>query len=348
MNKPSPVFDIYQRDDLAFPKSLPQFQKLFPDDAACAAYLEQTRWEGGFSCPHCGVVAEPFRFANKPGVLRCRSCRRDTALTAGTVMERTRMPLSVWFWAAYLMSSHTAGMSALQFQRQLGIKRYETAFQIMHKLRAGMVRHDADQIGKPGSTEHVEVDEVWIGGPHHQTLVLAAVEVRQRQAKPDAKGKVRRGGRYAGRLRIQVIPDRQGETLCDFVEDAVLPGTMVITDGWRGYADLTNRGYDHLVAVENHDPQVTEDYLPISHLVFSNLKSWLLGCHHGVSPQHLQAYLNEYTFRFNRRFQPFNAFRSLLGIGSDMEAPTYHELYSGEWQHSTMTGGSGTVAGLEC
>jgi transposase-like protein len=246
------------------------------------------------------------------------------------------------------MSTHTAGMSALQFQRQLGIKRYETAFQIMHKLRAGMVRSDADQIGKPGTKEHVEVDEVWVGGPHNQTLVLAAVEVRQRQSKPDAKGKVRRGGRYAGRLRIQVIPDRQGETLCDFVEDAVLPGTMVVTDGWRGYADLPNRGYEHLAAVENGDTAVTEEFLPIVHLVFSNLKSWLLGCHHGVSPQHLQAYLNEYTFRFNRRFQPFNAFRSLLGIGSDMEAPTYRELYSGEWHHSTMTGGPGSAAVLEC
>jgi len=135
--------DVFLHSELAFPKSLPQFQKLFPDDAACATYLERIRWENGFVCPGCGEAGEPFRFAARPGVLRCRKCRRDAALTANTVMERTHTPLNVWFWAAYLVASHTAGMSATQFQRQLGLKRYETAFQILHKLRAGMVRPDA-------------------------------------------------------------------------------------------------------------------------------------------------------------------------------------------------------------
>src|SRR3990167_4240028 len=119
--------DILQHADLPFPQSLPEFQRLFPDDAAGAAYLEKTRWEGGFSCPRCGETGEPFRFSARPGVLRCRACRSDIALTAGTIMERTHTPLSVWFWAAYLVSSHTAGMSATQFQRQLGLSRYETA-----------------------------------------------------------------------------------------------------------------------------------------------------------------------------------------------------------------------------
>jgi hypothetical protein len=126
--------DIFLHADLPLPKSLPQFQRLFPDDAACATYLERIRWEHGFVCA-CGKVGEPFRFANRPGVLRCRGCQRDTALTAGTVMERTHTPLNVWFWGAYLVASHTAGMSATQFQRQLGLKRYETAFRILHKLR---------------------------------------------------------------------------------------------------------------------------------------------------------------------------------------------------------------------
>ena len=102
--------DVLQRDDLPFSKSLPQFQRLFPDDAACATYLERIRWAGGFTCPHCNEEAEPFRFAARPGVLRCRKCRKDTALTAGTVMERTHTPLSTWFWAAYLVASHTAGI----------------------------------------------------------------------------------------------------------------------------------------------------------------------------------------------------------------------------------------------
>ena len=139
--------DILLHASLPFPTSLPVFQRMFPDDAACADYLEKIRWERGFACPHCGKRREPFRFANRPHVLRCRKCKSDIALTAGTVMQGTHMPLSVWFWGAYLVASHTAGMSATQFQRQLGLSRYETAFQILHKLRAGMVRPDRDQIG---------------------------------------------------------------------------------------------------------------------------------------------------------------------------------------------------------
>ncbi len=155
--------DVLQSDDLSFPQSLPEFQRLFPNDAACAAYLEKARWGDGFVCPHCHAAREPFRFANRPGVLRCRKCRRDTGLTVGTVMERTHTPLSMWFWAAYLVASQTPGMSATQFQRQVGLSRYETAFGILHKLRASMVHPDQDRIGGR-SGEHVEVDETYVGG----------------------------------------------------------------------------------------------------------------------------------------------------------------------------------------
>lgn len=121
--------------DLPFPRSLPECQKRFPTDAACAAYLEAAKWREGFVCIHCGTAGDPFRFDARPGVLRCRKCRKDNRLTAGTVMEGTHTPLSVWFWAAYLVTSLSPGMSAVQFQRQLGLSRYETAFQILHKLR---------------------------------------------------------------------------------------------------------------------------------------------------------------------------------------------------------------------
>lgn len=146
------------------------------------------------------------------------------------------------------------------------------------------------------------------------------------------------GGRYAGRIRIEVVPDRTAKSLTSFVQSAVLPGTMVVSDAAPSYARLEKLGYEHLPVVEAGDPAVAEEYLPIVHLIFSNLKSWLRGCHHGVSPQHLQAYLNEFAFRFNRRFYPFNAFRSLLGIGGDTAAPTYASLYSGEWKHATVSG----------
>ncbi len=155
--------EFYSARGWEIPHSLPEFQRLFPDDAACAAYLEKARWGDGFACPHCGTAGEPFHFENRPGVLRCRKCRQNTGLTVGTVMERSHTPLNVWFWAAYLLASQTPGMSAVQFQRQLGLSRYETAFQILHKLRSGMVRPNQDRIGGQPKN-HVEVDETWVGG----------------------------------------------------------------------------------------------------------------------------------------------------------------------------------------
>ena len=336
--------DVFDRNKLPFPKSLPEFQRLFPGDGACAAWLEMARWPDGFTCPRCSAVGDPFRLASRPGVLTCRSCRRQTGLMVGTAMERSHVPLSVWFWAAYLIASQTTGMSAVQLQRQLGLTRYETAFGLLHKLRAAMVRPDQDRIGEQ-SGQHVEVDETWIGGRtrgegrgiHHKTLVVAAVEVRHRE--PGTAQDHRRNGRYAGRVRLAVGADRSAAALGGFVKSAVEPGALVITDDWSGYSGLQSSGYDHHAIAQCGDPEVSEEFLPIVHLVFSNLKAWLNGIHHGVSPKHLQAYLNEFTFRFNRRFYPFNAFRSLLGIASDIEAPTFAELYSGQWDHNTISSG---------
>jgi hypothetical protein len=229
--------NVHRSGDLAFPKSLPDFQRLFPDDAACAAYLERARWGDSFVCPFCAVCAEPFRIATRPGILECRTCRRQTGLMAGTVMERSHTPLNIWFWAAYLVVSHTPGISAVQFQRQLGLSRYETAFGSLHKLRAGMVRPNQNRIGgKPD--EHVETDETYVGGRtrgegrgvHHKVLIACAVEVRHR--KPGTAQDKRRDGCYAGRVRLAVAPDRTAESLCGFVESAVTPGTLVVTDDW--------------------------------------------------------------------------------------------------------------------
>ena len=202
------AMDVLNRADLPFPESLPEFQRLFPDDTACAAYLEKARWGEGFACPNCGVVGEPFRIATRPGVLTCRACRRQTGLTVGTVMERSHTPLSVWFWAAYLVASQTPGMSAVQFQRQLGLTRYETAFGILHKLRAGMVRPDQDRIGGKADG-HVEVDEAYVGGKtrgegrgvHHKTLVVAAVESAIGSRAPH-----RTNGKMAATLVVSASP----------------------------------------------------------------------------------------------------------------------------------------------
>ena len=171
-------------------------------------------------------------------------------------MERSHTPLNVWFWAAYLVASQTPGMSAVQFQRQLGLSRYETAFQILHKLRSGMVRPNQDRIGGQPKN-HVEVDETWVGGRtrgegrgvHHKVPVSCAIEVRHR--KPGTKLDNRKDGRYAGRVRLAVVLDRSAGSLCGFVESTVAPGSLIVTDDWSGYAGLGKRGYELSTAEQN-------------------------------------------------------------------------------------------------
>jgi hypothetical protein len=249
-------------------------------------------------------------------------------------MQSSHTLLSTWFWGAYLMTTQTPGQSAVQFQRQLGLSRYETAFQLLHKLRTATVRPDRDTIG----TDHpVEVDETLVGGRthgsgrgvHHKTLVVGAVEVRTRE--PDEKH--HRRSVYAGRLRLSVVQDRKPETLTSFVEENITNGATVRTDGWHGYDELEKSlGYLHEAVVMAGDPELAEKHLPMIHLIFSNLKTWLEGTHHGrIEPKHLQSYLNEFVFRFNRRFYPMNSFNSILGISSRTVPQTYEQLYSMEW-----------------
>jgi len=334
-------------DARGFPTSLPEFQRVFPNDSACADYLEKLRWPDGFACTKCGTMGEPYRFSErKSTVLRCRSCQANVSLTAGTTMQSTHTPLSTWFWGAYLVTTQTPGQSALQFQRQLGLTRYETAYMILQKLRAGMVRPDRDTIGG----EHpVEVDETLVGGRtrgegrgvHHKTLVIGAVEVRTRKPKEDrsAEGnEAHKGGKptkrqtYAGRLRMAVVPDRSGESLTGFIGRNIVKGTLIRTDGWQGYDGVFDMGYSHHPVVMD-TPEKNDEHLPISHLIFSNFKTWLLGTHHAVSEKHLPAYINEYVFRFNRRFYPMTAFNSVLGLAAHATPPTYAEIYSDEWEH---------------
>lgn len=320
------------------PRSLLEFQRAFPDEAACADYMERVRWPDGFVCPYCDTQRAPYRFAARPEVLRCRACERDTSLTAGTIMHRSKVELQVWFWAAYLVSTQTPGMSALQFQRQLGLSRYETAFQLLHKLRAGMVRPDKDKIG---GEYPVEVDESFVGGRTKgkgrgntdAPLVIAAVEVRYRESP--RKG---RRMKYAGRLRLRHIVSRERAELEPFVRDSIERGTEVRTDGWQGYDNLPRMGYEHDALVLHGQHDRIEEHLPLIHIVFSNLKTWLRGTHHGVSAQHLQAYLNEYVFRFNRRFYPMTSFASVLGIGTVRSGPTYRGLYDGDYAHPNPDG----------
>jgi len=285
-------------------------------------YLERVRWHGTFECQHCHEKGEPYRFAGRPGVLRCRKCKRDTSLMRGTVMQDTHSPLTTWFWGAYLVSTMTPGISAVQFQRQLGLTRYETAFQILHKLRAGMVRQVATgsaAISRAGITSRLtkRTSAARYMAKDRVRKIKRLCVPPSRFAPARLRKAISRCAGVAATLADcgwKLLPNRGAKALCDFVERAVEPGAMVITDAWRAYNGLTALGYDHLPVVEGGTPQVAEEFLPIVHLVFSNLKAWLQGTHHGrVEPKHLQTYLNEFTFRFNRRFYPFNAFRFAFG-----------------------------------
>ena len=300
-----------------YPRSLHEFRKLFADEAACRRYLARSRWPEGFRCPRCqhGEALElPARL-----LWRCRRCGYDTSVTAGTVLHRTRVPLTQWFWAAYLVSTQTPGFSALQLQRQLGLRRYETAWAMLHKLRRAMVRPDKELL-----KDRVEVDETYIGGPEaglrggrqvvDKVIVAGAVEVR---------------GRASGRVRLKVVTDVSARSLIRFVTDNVTAGAMVLTDGWGAYSSLPQVGYRHRPRTQG-DPRSAAKMLPRIHRVFGNLKTWLRGTHHGVGPAHLQAYLDEYTFRFNRRRTPMAAFQTLLGLGSQHQPTTYHQLYGVE------------------
>jgi len=329
--------DIEARDPLAEqqgPRSLPEFQRLFGTDDACADYLHSIRWPEGFVCPRCGCRTG-YALVGR-GVTECRN-GHQISLTAGTGMHRSKLPLTLWFHAAYLVSTLTPGISALQFQKQLGISRYETAFQLLHKLRAALVAPDREPLHG-----EVEVDEGFIGGPEEgrpgrgaetKSLVVFGVEII-RYAVPDPEHPSDPNARVekmrAGRVRMNVIPDASAETLMPWCERNIKPGSLVITDGWPAYNGLVKLGYVHQRILQSAKGKKTGAYLPMVHLIVSNLKRWLLGTHKGaVLPCHLPAYLNEFTFRFNRRFWRGPAFHRALGLIIHAEKwPEYDALYS--------------------
>lgn len=295
-----------------FPRTLADFQRRFSSEEACRQYLADSRWPDGYICPHCGH--KRAYLIKSRTVYECAGCGRQTHLTAGTVMHGTHIPLPQWFWATRLLTTLTPGISALQLQRQLGLGSYRTAWTLCHKLRAGMVRTGRDKLSGT-----VEVDEAYVGGPEHgksgrgaagKTAVVGAVEDR---------------GTSAGRVRLQVIPNCSTDSLIPFVEANVEHGSVVKTDGWESYGPLDPKHYRHRPKVQGGGENAAR-WLPHIHRVFSNLKTWLKGTHHGVDPKHLQAYLNEFVFRYNRRRTPMAAFQTILGIGSHVRAPTYKGL----------------------
>ena len=279
-------------DDL--PKDLPSFIGRFGTDAQCRDYLFHARWPDGFRCAGCDH-ADAYALRTKI-VYECVACRKQHSLLAGTIFEQTKTGLAKWFLAIYLVTSSKGGIAATELQRQMGFGSYQTAWTWLHKIRRAMVRPDRKPL-----TERVEADETHVGGPKPgkrgrgaagKTLVAGAVEA--------GRGKAR--GRRLGRLRLAMLPDASATSLEGFLAAQVAKPAAVATDGWSGYGGLPAKGYDHEPISLSASWGDAALRLPAIHLVFSLAKRWLLGTHHGaVSTKHLQAYLDEYVFRFNRR-----------------------------------------------
>jgi transposase-like protein len=302
-----------------FPKTLREFQSMFATEEACQEYLAECRWPDGFICPRCGNRSS-YEIV-KARRWQCTRCRYQVSLTVGTILHNTKTPLTSWFWAAYLMTTDKRGVSALLLQRQLGLRRYETAWMMLHKLRHAMVN-----LAREPLSGEVEVDDTWIGGV--QAGLRGSRQLRGRKAAL-ALVAVEKRGRATGRARMAVIQDFRGETLLRFLRQNVTPGSLVYTDGLKSFTGLEEAGFRH---VPRSQPSRTDlqkgakSVVPLADRAIGNLKQWLLGTHHGVGRGQLQAYLDEFVFRHNRRKQPMAAFQTLLGLGTGHRSTTYKEM----------------------
>lgn len=272
-----------------YPGTWHEFLTWFPDEGACMAYLERLRWKDGFVCPKC-QSRQAWRIGS--GHWMCAGCGRKTSVTAGTIFEKTRTPLRTWFAAIWYVTNQKQGVSALGLQRVLGFGSYETAWAWLHKLRRAMVRPGRDRL-----CGEVEIDETYVGGEEEgaigrftasKSIVVIAVE--------------RQGGRAPGRVRMARVANVSQAELTPFVRNVVEPGSAVITDAWGGYNRVSAHGYRHQILNISASGDPAHVRMPTVHTAAGLLKRWLLGTHQGaVAPWHLDYYLDEFTFRFNRR-----------------------------------------------
>jgi len=271
-----------------YPRDLLELEARFSTERTCREYLFRLRWPDGFRCPRCGGRKS---WAKSEVLLQCAACDYQGSVTAGTIFQDTRMPLTLWFRAAWWVTSQKNGASAMGLQRVLGLKSYKTAWTWLHKLRRAMVRPGRDRL-----TGRIEVDEAYVGG------LEEGVRGRQTDAKALIVVAAQEDGPGIGRIRMRHIPDASAESLMPFVQDSVEPGSVVHTDGWPGYDPLARLGYDHEVTFLKGKEKTPSELMPRVHRVISLLKRWLMGTHQGaVSLEHLGYYLDEFTFRFNRR-----------------------------------------------
>lgn len=273
-----------------YPGTFQEFDKWFSSENACLDYIAKLRWPKGFICPSCGINTDKPSLMER-GLFLCRKCKRQTSITAGTLFHGSHKPLRTWFLAMWFVTSQKHGASALGLQRVLGLGSYNTAWNWLHKLRRAMVRRGRDQLSGA-----IEVDETYVGGigtkvrgrgAKRKTIVAIAAEVR---------------GRGPGRIRMAKVPDLSAPSLRGFVRDNVQKGAQLRTDAWSGYNGIEVMGYKHIVINISDSGDPAHVVLPRVHRVASLLDRWWLGIHQGaIRPSHLDYYLDEFTFRFNRR-----------------------------------------------
>ena len=313
MNLPQNTQRLVPGED--YPPSYGDLLAWFPDDEACLDYLDWLRWPNGFVCLLCG--SEGWRLND--GRYDCSNCTFRSSVTAGTIFHRTRTPLSVWFASAWHMTSGKNGIAAKTLHRQLKFGSYQTAWTMLHRYRKAMVRPGRDRL-----SGQVEVDETFIGGARKgkrgrgaegKTLVVIAVETL-----------IPKG---FGRYRLQIVPNAEATTLQSFLRDYVEPGSNIVTDGWRSYPRAIGKDYHHTPHSIKGSDSDAHSLLPGVHRVSSLVKRWLLGTHQGaVEDDHLQGYLDEFAFRFNRRHSEFRGllFRRLLEQAVHVDPVTYKSL----------------------
>ena len=303
--------------DNAYPRTFEEFLEWFSSEADCEQYLEWVRWPNGFVCPEC---RKSQAWRTDRGLWHCQECNHQTSVTAGTVFEDSRKPLRLWFHVMWLMMAQKTGMSAKNLCETYGFGSYQTAWAWLRKLRSVMIRSGRERL-----TGRVEVDETYVGGQKQgtrgrgaegKTLVLVAVE-------GEAKKKL-------GRVRFRCVETIDQETADVFVEDYVEKGTTVVTDGLSAYDHLGALGVDHRPHVIKTGGEVAREELDHVHLVISLLKRWLGATHQGaVTPSHLQAYLDEFAFRFNRRLSQHRGklFFRLMQQAVTTRPPAVKDLY---------------------
>lgn len=268
-----------------YPRSLTKFEERFGTEEACWKYLAQMRWPDGFICPACNSQQG---WQTKRGLWLCQQCGRQTSVTAGTIFHGTHKPLTLWFRAMWHITSQKYGANALGLQRVLGLGSYQTAWEWLHRLRRAMVRPNRDQL-----SGLVQVDETYVGGKKPgktgrgaEGKVLVAIAVEDKA--PNG----------LGRIRLATIKDASADSLSGFVREMVAPGSVIKTDDWLGYSTLSGQGFRRQILPPKE--------LKLPHLVAALLKRWLLGTYQGaVRPSQLAYYLDEFTFRFNRRTSHF-------------------------------------------